>query len=69
MARYANVSDLKRLGRIRNLPEAKAYEPYPETAQPQNDLEIASGESRERFDPDMQRMGFYYREAQNGYNN
>ncbi len=32
------IADLKRLGAIRTMPEMKAYEPYPETAQPQNDM-------------------------------
>jgi hypothetical protein len=45
MARYADVSDLKRLGRIRNLPEAQAYEPYPETAQPQNCMGLIEEET------------------------
>ena len=63
--KYANVADLKRLGAIRSMPEYKPFAPYPETAQPQNDIVIDMGESRCCYNPEMRQPGFYFREAQN----
>jgi len=61
-----NVADLKWLGRLRTLPEMKVCEPYPETAQPQNDIVIDMGESHQCYSPEMRAAGFYFREAQSG---
>mgnify|MGYP001434106143 CR=1 FL=1 len=63
--RNANVSDLRRLGAIRMMPEAQPQSQYPETAQPQNDMVIDMGEAKRCYSPEMRQPGFYFREAQN----
>jgi BioD-like phosphotransacetylase family protein len=52
-----------RLKHILAFPKVEAAAAYPETAQPQNDMEIYAAESHQVCSESMQSMGFHFKEV------